>query len=150
MSFQPATATESPNHWWASSWTTVEVFRLPGEYVGRVWFSSAKPGSRLVARPPVVEKGYGAPSTSSIHAVYCADFLSSDSARSRRSGSRPFETPTYQGWPCDVPCATANLPAAKNARYGTIGSAGSQVVVASPPCTFRATRSPLAITCLPF
>ena len=39
----------SPNHWWASSWTTTRVAaprvgrRSPARRSGRVWFSSAKP-----------------------------------------------------------------------------------------------------------
>src|SRR3954470_2400658 len=57
MSLHDSTDTESPNHWCASSWTTVGTSRLAGEYVGRVWFSSANPGSRPVARPPTVENG---------------------------------------------------------------------------------------------
>ena len=56
MSRQPCTATESPNHWCASSCTT--VFRpMPAEYVGLVWFSREKPGWRLVVRPPVWPNG---------------------------------------------------------------------------------------------
>src|SRR6478752_8656846 len=57
MSDQNWSDTESPNHWCASSCTTVSTSRLAGEYVGRVWFSSAKPGSRLVTSPPTVENG---------------------------------------------------------------------------------------------
>ena len=43
MSRQPCTATESPNHWCASSCTTV-LRPIPVEYVGLVWFSREKPG----------------------------------------------------------------------------------------------------------
>ncbi len=54
MSRHWCTATESPNHWCASSCTSKGVAPGPSTgYVGRVWFSSAKPGDRLVTRPPV-------------------------------------------------------------------------------------------------
>ncbi len=58
MSRQFSTETESPNHWCASSCTTVPVaWPEKAGYVGRVWFSSAKPGSSPVVSPPVAEKG---------------------------------------------------------------------------------------------
>ena len=41
-------------------------------------------------------------------------------------------------------------PAAKKARYGTIGSSARQVVVASRRRTSRPTRRPFATTCLSF
>ncbi len=59
-----STARLSPNHWWASSWTTTPSFgwlgpKKNGEYVGRVWFSSANPTSTLSTIPPAAENGYG-------------------------------------------------------------------------------------------
>ena len=51
-----STARLSPNHWWASSWTTTPSFgwlgpKKNGEYVGRVWFSSANPTLDVVDDP---------------------------------------------------------------------------------------------------
>ena len=48
-----------------------------------------------------------------------------------------------------MPCEISKRPAAKNARYGTIGSSAFQWYVAASPRTMRCTRRPLATTCLP-
>src|ERR1700755_119171 len=64
MFCQPPTDTESPNHWWAFSWTITDVVapeaQKPAPNVGRVWFSSAKlivSGGTTV--PPRASNGYG-------------------------------------------------------------------------------------------
>jgi hypothetical protein len=57
-----------------------------------------------------------------------------------------FDTATTYGRPSSEPLRTSKSPAAKNARYGAIGSRDRQWVVASPPLTTRSTSEPLEIT----
>ena len=56
------------------------------------------------------------------------------------------DTATTYGRPSSDPLRTSKLPAAKNARYGAIGSLDRQWVVASAPLTTRSTCEPLEIT----
>ena len=99
-------------------------------YVGRVWFSRAKPGSQPGGQPTGRREGV------------VAELRRQPADEPRRLPHQPhrrlracrggscFETATYQGSPCRRPWSTAYDPAAKNARYGTIGSSARQRVVA--------------------
>ncbi len=76
--------------------------------------------------------------------------FSISSIESRRTaGASRCETATSQGRPSSVPCETSKRPAAKKARYGTIGSSARQRYVVVSPRAIRLTRRPLAMTCLP-
>lgn len=58
--------TESPNHWWAISWTSSPASGGPAK-TGRFWVSRAYPASPWRSTiAPVAEKGYG-PNRSASH-----------------------------------------------------------------------------------
>ena len=77
--------------------------------------------------------------------------FSISSIRSRRTdGASCWDTATSQGRPSCVPREISKRPAAKNARYGTIGSSATQrYATLSRGRRSRETRRPLATTCLP-
>ena len=58
MSCHRSGLTAFPNHWWASSWTTVDS-RATLEYTGRVWVSSAYPTLSSSTIEPKELNGYG-------------------------------------------------------------------------------------------
>ena len=64
MSDHRTMPTESPNHWWASSWATVSCASRSVPSMSRpntdiVWFSSAYPRSARTDATPYSPKGYG-------------------------------------------------------------------------------------------
>src|SRR4051812_27106224 len=64
MSRQWRTDTESPNHWWAFSWTTTYIASPPTQntpsYTGLVWSSIANSSDAFgTTTPPCASNGYG-------------------------------------------------------------------------------------------
>src|SRR5687767_3608060 len=70
-------------------------------------------------------------------------------ARARLPGSSPIETALKYGRPRRTPLSYSNRPAAKNARYGAIGSAALQRQVSQPGSDVVPRNVPLLIACWP-
>ena len=105
MSDQRSIVTSSPNHWWASSCTTVSRSSTPAVYTGRVAVSSANPVLDPVKMPPAAGIGYGPnrPDSTSITPLVCR-------ARSAAPAGASGEIADTTGRPSDsVPSTVVNL-----------------------------------------